>query len=170
MRQLILAATVAALSCVGAAADEKQAGNEITVTGKDSPHQWVFGTDSTKDHVMGTKVGDPVNRMTIPVTNGDVVAFVVTQGGHRVLFENAKQEQAGGIWEVMPDSGTLTKLPDGKLPNFDHDQAMCSMANTGNLIKIRILQLPKGQAILFGCNPHSDTQADVIMVGALVGK
>ncbi len=152
---------------------EKRTGKKepaITVVGKNGPHQWAIPGDSTKDHISGTKIGDPVNRMQVPVANGDIVAFTVESGTHRVIFENAKSEQANGVWEIVAGSGSLEKLPDGKLPNFNHDEAMNSAAGTGALIQIKIKKLDPGKAILFACNPHSDTKIDVEMVGAIVAK
>ena len=98
------------------------------------------------------------------------MSFVVESGTHHVLFENAKSEQGAGVWQVVDGSGTLLPLPAGQLPNFNHDQALNSDAGTGNLIKIKILNLPKGQSILFACNPHSSRATDVVVVGAIVGK
>ena len=166
VRLMIVAAAAAAVFGASVRGD-----STITVTGKDGPeHQWTIPGDSTKDHVTGTKVGDPVNRMRVPVSNGDIVSFVVESGTHHALFENAKSEQASGVWQVVAGSGKLVPLPADKLPNFDHDQALNSEAGTGNLIQIKILNLPKGQSILFACNPHSKRAADVEMVGAIVGK
>ena len=132
----------------------------------------ILGDNAIADDITmtGTKIGDPVNRMQVPVANGDIIAFVVEAGTHHVLFENATREQAGGTWEVVKDSGTLEKLPDGKLPAFNHDDALCSTAGTGALIKIRILKLESGKSILFACNPHSSKTTDVVMVGAIVSK
>ena len=146
---------------------KKQTFAAVTIVGKNGPHQWAVAADSTKDHIAGTKIGDAVNRMRVQVADGDIVSFVVESGTHHVIFENAKAEQAKGVWEVVEGSGTLEKLPDGKLLNFDHDDAMTSQAGTGGLIKIGNRAWPSGKAILFACNPHSDTAADVEMVGVI---
>jgi hypothetical protein len=166
MKSLIFAAAVVAISH---ATSEMQSAT-ITVTGANNPHQWTIPGDSTKDHINGTKVGDPGNRMQIPVANGDIVSFVVASGSHHVLFENAQSEQTNGVWEIVKGSGTLENLPDGKLKNFNHDEARCSVAATGNLIQIRILRLDQGKSILFGCNPHSDTATNIEMVGVIVPR
>jgi len=78
--------------------------------------------------------------------------------------------KANGVWEIVKDSGTLERLPDGKLTAFNHEEAQNSKAGTGDLIRIRILKLEKGKSILFACNPHSKTDSDVEMVGAIVPK
>ena len=175
MRRFILAALVCCVGALAPAEEKARKTTTITVTGKDCPHQWVvsgaFPKDkSTKDFVTGTKIGSADKRLQIPVSKGDIVAFLVAEGSHRALFENAKTEQAAGVWEIVTGSGELVKLPDGKLPEFDHADAMNSKANSGDLIKIRILKLEKGKSILFACNPHSNTKTDVVMVGAIVPK
>lgn len=168
MSRLILLLMAVALAAVSAFAHQKPR-TEITVTGSNGPHKWTIPGDSTANHMKDTKIGDPANRMKVPVSNGDVVAFVVNTGNHSVIFENAVSEQKVGVWEVVKGSGILEELPK-KLKFFNHDDARNSKADDGDLIKIRVLKLDKGKSILFACNPHSDTQADVEMVGALVLK
>ena len=87
----------------------------VTIVCKNSPHQWAVMGDSTKDHVNGTKVGDPVNRLQISVASGDIVSFVVESGTHHVLFENAVTEQAHGVWELAADSAPSS---DCRTENF----------------------------------------------------
>jgi FtsP/CotA-like multicopper oxidase with cupredoxin domain/peroxiredoxin len=133
-----------------------------------SPAQWKYQSDSTL--TRPATIAEADGRMMVRVKSGDVISFKVASGNHAVLFENAKTEQDAGIWEVVADSGTLGLLPDGKLPHYDHKVARVSTANTGNLIKIRIKNLKAGVAILFGCNPHSESPdgTKVSMLGAIV--
>ena len=171
MQRFNLAAAVLFLAITALVADDKpRAAVTVTITGKNSPHQWTVPGDSTKNHIKGTKIGSAEKRLQIPVANGDIVAFVVEEGTHRALFENAKSEQDAGVWEVVKESGTLEKLPDGKLLEFNHDDALNTKASSGKLIQIRILKLEKGKSILFACNPHSNKKTDVEMVGAIVPK
>ena len=143
----------------------------VTVTGESGPNRWSTPDDSSEKK-KGT-IGDPEGRMQVPAANGDVVAFVVKSGTHHILFENAKSEQADGVWEVVKDSGTLEELPSGKFPHYNHDESRSSKAGTSNLIQVRIKKLEKGKSVLFACNPHSESKnnnKDVPMLGAIVGK
>jgi hypothetical protein len=143
----------------------------VTVTGESAPNKWSTPDDSSENK-KGT-IGDPAGRMQVPAANGDVVAFVVKSGTHHALFENAKSEQADGVWEVVKDSGTLEELPSNKFPHYNHAEARSSKAGTSKLIQIRIKNLEKGKSILFACNPHSESKTnnkDVPMLGAIVGK
>jgi hypothetical protein len=146
-------------------------GPAVTVTGDRNPNRWSTPNDSSQKK-NGT-IGDVTGRMQAPVADGDVVAFVVNSGTHHVIFENAKSEQASGVWEVVAGSGTLDELPPKTFPHYNHDEARYSDSGTGNLIQIRIKNLPQGKSILFGCNPHSESKnnnKDVPMLGAIVGK
>jgi hypothetical protein len=123
--------------------------------------------------VQSTAIGKADGRMQVPANEGDFVAFGVTRGMRHVIFENAKSEQAKGVWEVVESTGELEKLPDDEFPHYDHNEAFYSKADSASqLILIRIKKLGAGQSILFGCWPHSES-ADgtrVPMLGAIVAK
>jgi hypothetical protein len=143
-----------------------QAQKTITVEGKNPP-QWTSMGDTTLN--KPATIGKPDGRMQVPVRIGDIVAFRVTSGEHRVIFENAVAE-SGKVWEVVAGSGKLVELPENKFPHYNHDDARSSEAGTDDLIKIRIKDLAPGRSVLFACNPHSEnaTGTGVRMLGAIV--
>jgi len=118
-------------------------------------------------------VGKPDGRLVIRVKNGDLVAFKVEGGRHGVVFENAVAEMAGNVWEVVPpgDKGKLQKADLGKA-FYSQKAQVTDPIGPGTIITIKINNLKKGpeNAILFGCNPHSESDdgKNVMMLGAIV--
>ena len=142
---------------------------DIVVTGQSGPNRWESGGQSSAN--LPARIGNPAGRFEVMVKNGQIVSFVVASGSHRLLLENAVREQRSRVWEVVAGSGTLEELATGNFPHYDHSTARKTNAATGNLLRIRILNLGEGESILFACHPHSESPngANVSMLGKLTG-
>jgi hypothetical protein len=159
--------TMFGVTAIAVAADHEI----VAKSGGAAGHRWEFaGKASGK-----AAVGKAENRLQVKVKNGDVVRFNVDSGTHGVLFEKAKTEQEGGVWEVVKDSGTLKELPaSAGFDRFDRRVARTTDATGAGtkLIEIKIKNLKAGadNGILFACNPHS-AQGDpssATMLGVIV--
>jgi hypothetical protein len=140
---------------VASAPREKATAKQHIVIGQKGPNRWDYLSQSSPAEA---EVNKPAGRLVAKVKPGDTVLFRVEGGTHGVLFEHAKSEMAGKVWEIVPDSGTLSELPEN-IKNFDREDARTSEKKgpDNNLIEIRIKELKPGadKGILFACNPHS---------------
>jgi len=167
LRTAITCVAILGVSALAIAEDRDVVGK----SGGTGGHRWEFdGKASGK-----AAVGKPDGRLQVKVKNGDVVRFKVEGGTHGVLFEKAKSEQEGGVWEIVKDSGALKELPsDAGFDRFDRKNAQTTDAKgPGNkLIEIKIKNLKAGAAngILFACNPHSafGDPDSTMMLGVIV--
>lgn len=168
LRVSILCVTaIFGVSAIAVAEDREVIGK----SGGAGGHRWEFdGKASGK-----AAVGKADNRLQVKVKNGDVVRFKVDGGTHGILFEKAKTEQDGKVWEVVKDSGTLKALPAGAgFDRFDRKDAQTTDATGAGtkLIEIKIVNLKAGanNGILFACNPHSamGDATSTTMLGVIV--